>query len=422
MYKVIRYSFFILGLTQMSFAIDNSFTTGFFTDWGRIESGIGQNEGGFFGSGKSLDKLILQRTGAFVSYNESFSDGFGINVTLGALFWKSYNELGGGLLPGGAYFLHSGLGVSSISFTQQFTSNLNLSFGLLNYKYNSQAKNLGEYLLTSDAYPTVIRTGGWSWLNAASYDAPGVIVQWNWFKDILKHDFLLLAEYQNVPFFDISPSYVLTLNLKIIQAGIGYSYDRLFREIDHSTPLNDPVYIYDTNAVGIVDSLELTFQAQKIVSFVHVNIAEMLKWDEIKTGPLGIYGELALLGFRNFFDYYESIKDRLPIMAGINIPTFGVLDLLSVEFEYLKNPNLNSIQKPVQSARPLKQVIPTKYTRDDWQWSIYAKKSVLNGVELLLQVANDHQRLSDNLGRSTELPITLTAKDWYWLFRFQWVI
>ena len=87
-------------------------------------------------------------------------------------------------------------------------------------------------------------------------------------------------------------------------------------------------------------------------------------------GPLGLYraagraaacGERfrallqgAVLGFKNYPTYSEKLADRTVLMAGMNIPTFGLLQKLSMEVEHCSYPFRQSTNDPnvVRKRRP----------------------------------------------------------------------
>ena len=104
---------------------------------------------------------------------------------------------------------------------------------------------------------------------------------------------------------------------------------------------------------------------------------------------LKIYGEMALIGVKNYPGWYERPEERMPIMAGFNFPTFKILDVLSIEVEYYGTPYANNQEYIWKACYPVPFInLPARaypdlnrdwhdslrITDDDLRWSIYASK------------------------------------------------
>jgi hypothetical protein len=121
-------------------------------------------------------------------------------------------------------------------------------------------------------------------------------------------------------------------------------------------------------------------------------------------------------------------------MVGFNVPAFGWLDVLSLEAEWygLKGPD--SFRDRKEDGFPLPQS-PTYWTendqkfgtytasdyvgKDDIKWSVYARKTVMQGFQVVGQVARDHVR------HSFDSPIQLDREEaltkpghWWWALKF----
>jgi hypothetical protein len=169
------------------------------------------------------------------------------------------------------------------------------------------------------------------------------------------------------------------------------------------------------------------------------DIATILGFQEM-TGPFHLYTEVAVLGVKNQPVYYENVKNRIPVMLGVHLPTFNlpILDMLAFETEYLDNPYQDS-QRNLSggSDSPLEgypSAVPDMekedYSRakfrlpsvhnDDWKWTAYVVLNLIQGVKLKVQMANDHMRLFDyNPLRDAE-PETRGKGDWYYMAHLQW--
>jgi hypothetical protein len=147
---------------------------------------------------------------------------------------------------------------------------------------------------------------------------------------------------------------------------------------------------------------------------------------------LKFYGEAALLGVQNYPVYYAKMMERLPIMVGLNLPTFNFFDILSVEFEYRKWGFLNSTGQIVDNNLPYWDTTPSDFlagTADkkaikaqDKKWTVYAKKQIAQGISIYGQAASDWARGIDQNNVLTKLAITQKPSQWYYLFRVEFGI
>ncbi len=311
----------------------------------------------------------------------------------------------------------------------------------------------------------------------------------------LRQDFLLFSEFNQSPIFDLSPSYVANLKTgKAFEIGAGFSLHRwipikpsqttpggssnTYVEVDNFPafpakydPSNIPtqmafsggtlkgmenqiVSYTDSNgyiATQKTDSLgrtifvlrdgtilrprvetKLTFKAVKVMGMASLDLAKLLEMGEKNTGPFKIFAEVGVLGVENQPYFYEKIQNRIPIMVGVDIPTFGILDLVSLQLEYFKNPFpdnnnqqfTNSLPQPsfpndnfAQYDYNLKSGL---YDQDDLKWSVFVQKTLFPGLDLFVQVANDHFRVQDANAQPSNMPLTQKKSDWYYLLRFQW--
>ena len=129
----------------------------------------------------------------------------------------------------------------------------------------------------------------------------------------------------------------------------------------------------------------LSFQGVKLMARASMDFKPLLGLENM-LGPqdLKLFWEAALLGIENQPYYYEDMKDRIPMMFGINLPAFGLLDLFSVQFQYFKNPWPDSKQMSLNPGIPIPADLGTRdeptvyldrlaegaYSGDDWKWSM----------------------------------------------------
>jgi hypothetical protein len=260
---------------------------------------------------------------------------------------------------------------------------LKIAAGYFPFKYNPDAKNLGEFLLRSTAYPTVIRTefefpmtrelglhlsGSFDWL----FKNPAV--------DKLTWDVMLTSETHDYPLMDGTLTALLANDFfHFVDIGAGVSFQRLF-PVDESktTPKNLPASQYlDINGTPSFYS----YSSTKLMG--RASLALLRFVPEFSMPPsfifgkkpffgredLKVYGEAAVLGTKDYpaydsflkdtvydtingiplptevprpgtgkpapdsINYYNKIMDRIPLMLGINLPTnpiisYGILPFI----------------------------------------------------------------------------------------------
>ena len=103
-------------------------------------------------------------------------------------------------------------------------------------------------------------------------------------------------------------------------------------------------------------------------------------------------------------------------MVGFNVPTFKLLDVLSLEVEYYGCEYRNDYQNLHENYAPIPVSTDSTFNskEDDWKWSIYAARSIGSHLKFSTQFASDHMRLST--GWNLAYPEALTTlRDWYWI-------
>jgi hypothetical protein len=192
-----------------------------------------------------------------------------------------------------------------------------------------------------------------------------------------------------------------------------------------------------------------TFRGIKLMGKVCVDFKRIFFGNNIP-GNFGeedgkFYSEAAVLGLKNFPADpttnrwgYDSLKNKIPITFGLNIPTFKLFDVLSAEFEWYGCTYPNSFQNLVKSTDPkatpyqssAPRDIPTNVwsttylnTGDNWKWSVYLSKRFGSGFFITAQAARDHMRtLSAFLENSDREESLREPKNWWWMvktgFRF----
>ncbi|MDB5050939.1 MAG: hypothetical protein JWO30_4010 [Fibrobacteres bacterium] len=323
--------------------------------------------------------------------------------------------------------------------------------GTFNYKYNPDAKNLGEYLYRSGTYPGLIWTGeGWLMMNRAGNNSHGLMATITQFGGSVKHNFSLLMETVTYPTGDFSPGYDVSLTSKWLDVGAGgvfYRYLPLRPSLlEAKDAENTYATIHGTNSAGVdtvatgrlseiqntvanpteTDTLDhWTVQGIKLMARAALNLGSLLPENIRGPEDLRIFAEIALLGVKNYPLYYEKRSERIPVMFGITLPTAKLLDVFTIQGEYYGSPYSDGL-KYISESRPIPQTRSTPSGQtppthgDDLKWSIYGKKTINTLCNIYAQAASDQFRLTDGKYNPSTIPLTTSWKhDWYYVLRLE---
>jgi hypothetical protein len=333
------------------------------------------------------------------------------------------------LLDATLEYHHSGLLVANDTFVTEF--------GYFPFKYNAQSTNLGEYLFRSGTYPGWLTTGF-----EQSIEKPklaGVHLSYTFGSNIkLKQDLILNTELDVYPLHDINLTYVASPSIgHFANLGFGVQLARLIAvDPKKTTPGEEAKYqnkqkpLFE-NRIGYIDTAShdtilYTFRGAKLMGRFNLDFKALLGDMNGFFGAedLKLYGEVALLGVKNYPGWYNKRGERIPMMAGFNWPTnqllsyclipgvmayllepeksnkivktagFGVagiisgigtwlmdrslhtnskLDLISIEFEYYPSPYMNSQANIwIRGGSP----VPYVDSRDIPNYNVYWKDSL----------------------------------------------
>jgi hypothetical protein len=318
-----------------------------------------------------------------------------------------------------------------------------LKTGAFPFKYNEDAKNLGEYLFRTYTYPTVIYTGGLVFVNTAGVQLSGIDAntQYNGFTN----DLLLTIKTDQVPSGALSLTEMASYTFhNIITVGGALMYDNFYDATGLAEGTNTAggsrvggaTYFImkdgsvvqhseagDPDASLIADTSHYSFVGTKIMLRAALDFGNLLKVDWLAEKDFRVYFETIIMGVKNYPGYYEKRSSRTAYLYGINLPTFKVLDMLSFELEYCSNPYADN------SGAATLALIPVPYSStgnefngDNVKWTAYAKKSVNEHMAITAQVADDHLRLVDYYGHTNDQGVLQKKKNWYWALQLSFSI
>lgn len=420
---------------------------------GQIEQGFSDQEN------DDVDKELLNRTTVWVlqqaqlAENAKASLGFG-----GGYFFVYPRNLG---LNPYTHTSRSGFGLTEangeMTFLREDEKNywLRAMAGVFNFKYNPEAKNLGEYMFRTWTYPTVITTGGLNLSGSAFSQLSGFKIDTR--KGGFSNDAILSIQSGRAPATALSFTDIASYQIgSFLTLGAGFMFDAFYGADDEAiTPTKKRENQYYTlsdgrkmaaveydnrladsvktipDGVVIVDTNHYTFAGQKAMGRFTLDLGKLIGEDLLRSSTFKLYGEGIVLGLKDYPTFYTNIMDRVVLMAGIEVPTFGILDMLSFEYERSTNPypnttrgaNANGLALPFYDA--VLDKFPNavrEFHRDDVKWTFTAKKQIVKGMDIHFQAANDHLRMLDVYSTADMADFLITPEHWYWVTRFEYSI
>jgi len=362
---------------------------------------------------------------------------------------------------------------------------LSATLGNFQYKYNRHSKNLGLYLLRGPVYPGLLM-GGWGDFYTDPSKAPFMGLKLSQNLGSFSHDLILNNERDIPPTFDWSLAYIAKYKAgEILEVGAGVNFyrgtgiqfldDKFFvQNKDLLTPGHLPngklarkKYKYIEVDTLTNDTVFFTHQGIKLMGYWALDIKPLLGIESPNPQDFILYSEVAVIGLKDYGITYGKISERIPLMVGFNIPTFGFLDLLSVEVEYYGSKHKNDLalignnnvvapwtrqDHPIPSPKPVTYedykingiafdengllidgvdtllnikgtaMDAENMTTDNIKWSLNVAKVIQNHIKFEFQLANDHYRprpvaigvINSAGGTSTAFSDT---SDWYLMMK-----
>jgi len=329
--------------------------------------------------------------------------------------------------------------------------------GYFDFKYNPDVRNLGEYMFRTGTYPIYFDMG---------FDYPqarllGLHLQSN--VQSIKFD-ALFASATAYPTMNWSVALLGSYDiaaLHFMEIGAGVDWADLFDVYTgHSFPVRlggDPTEPHGTLNDAYVDNngdtAYYTFRGTKVMARISLDPKAFMPSSIFGVNDLKIYAEADIIGLKDYPDSavlvggnsqtdslgnpvkkqtapsYNVWWQKMPVMIGINIPTFKALDVLSAEFEWFGAKYYNDASGVLnQGSKPLpwnviiddaSQKLPAKA---QLKWSVYAKRSFFGGhFALIGQVGRDHMRLQ-TAAYDNEMynELLIEGNDWWWVLKTCW--
>ena len=181
-----------------------------------------------------------------------------------------------------------------------------------------------------------------------------------------------------------------------------------------------------------------TASAVLLMARFSLDVKKLFVTEYFKPQDFKLYGEVNLLGVENYPILYADRLARMPVMVGINLPGFKLLDVIALQAEYQKSPWLNntyqrgtaSINLPylpnsTDAVMSKSDYFDMKH-KDDFKWSILLRKSLHRNVNLSTQFASDHLRLTSSQfyygPQFDHNEVTAFDNQWYWMTQISWGI
>lgn len=395
-------------------------------EFGQVVSGFDKHVGDI--SHVAIDRIYLG-TGANVVFSDrtKFTGKFEV---------KAFNEFPRQVIDGFTrrYYYYFYLTQAEVihRLINSDALHLDIGGGYFPYKYDNDARDLGEYLFRSTAYPQTLTT---------EFDFPfarlaGVYARsaYSAGENRINFDLLFTINTEWMAIGDLNMSMIASYNFaRIFEIGAGVEFGSIISADENATtPKNNSTQYLIQNADGTIDtSQNYTFRGTKVMGRFSIDPKKIIPFKVFGGQDLKIYGEATLLGVKNYElalhspVWYNSILERIPVMLGFNFPAFKLLDVLSLQGEWWGNRYPNSMEGIVNDGLPLPfrpgvgTIDSTKYKNDNLKWSVFGEKTFWGHYRLSFQVASDHMRtFAWDWDRQDWEESLRGPKKWYYMVRF----
>jgi hypothetical protein len=414
------------------------------TAYGALEVGQVGN-GYFYSKGGLLPEPIShvwqQRAYGYMGFNAVLKKHLQLEFTGGGLISFSTPQSGNNpqtMQPREFFYINSSF--ASYKFGEFENPFLSIQAGYFPYKYNQDAKNLGEYLFRTNSYPLVV----YSDFDYAQANLLGVRINYSLPNKLIENDLMINSALVGIPVQDWSISDIIHSNIgDFLNLGLGIDFSNFLNVYQGQYPAQQWMERY-------FNMESLPVDQQRYFYLINGNDTVLYDWKSIKTeaqisidpkkfiplsifgkNDLKLYGEMDIIGLKNYPKYYDKLQDRMLTMVGFNFPGFKVIDVVNIELEYCPNNSgfsdgnfFGSGSLGAGSIAPLDSNYGQGYyklNRDPLRWSVYLKKSILDGrVDFIGQVARDHKKINFYYFDQTYMSFIEslpTTQNWWWVFK-----
>jgi hypothetical protein len=229
-----------------------------------------------------------------------------------------------------------------------------LTFGRFPYKYNSDVRNMGEYLFRSGTYPAYLINN----LDLPYARLTGLKLNSNLF-GMLHQDVLLTFETDIPPYYDVSLSYLAQCDIgKFLNVGAGVEFAHLL-SVDESQ--TTPKSINTKYTVGNdTTSQYYTFRGIKLMGHMSFDPKPFFPSSIFGKEDLKLYAEAAILGTQSYpandsinsttsnhnnIWGYDSLKNKMPVLLGFDWPTHPLLSYTIIPLAAIMGLDKNEFDK-----------------------------------------------------------------------------
>lgn len=292
-------------------------------------------------------------------------------------------------------------------------SSLMVESGFFQYTFNPDVKNLGNYMYRSTSNPLTIQTKlDYPWANLM-----GVRTELGFLDNKLKVGVIFNSEIVYIPWYDWTLGFNISYTPnKVIDIGLAACFDRLIN-VGHGNFMSD--------------SLDKLMRSTKLAARFTFDPKPLLGTPAFfGTEDCKIYSEVAVIGTKDdsIFDYVPRYSwngipvRRMPLLLGIDVPTFKILDVLSLELEWFNSPYPNNWLGDIPKGKIEPYDVTNQWERDNYinkdnfKWSVYLKRKIVSNFEVRAIAANDHSIYKAfNLENQHSTEQTLRRpQDWQW--------
>jgi hypothetical protein len=360
---------------------------------------------------KGFDKNATTPGGAISDvWTEKIITGFGLDVHLShqtdlisSVEIKTFNEVPRLVNLGATrrfyFYLYLTQAELNHVFFNETDWKLKIGGGYFPYKYDDNVRNLGEYLFRSTTYPQTLTTEfDYPFARLAGLYAKGIYCAGI---NTLNLDVFATVNTEWIAILDMNLSLIARYDLaRAFEIGAGVSFCSILSADDSATtPKNGATQYLDGK-----DTMNYTFRGTKVMGRFSFDPKKLFLSDIFGDQDLKLYGEACCIGVKNYPAavaspvWYNSILERIPVMIGLNVPTFKILDVFSLEAEWWGNRYPNSMEGIVNDGLPIPfrvgttDVDSTTYKSDNIKWSLYLTKTFATHYHVTFQVADDHMK------------------------------